>query len=663
MKITELVLHNFGVFSGRHQMDLSGTDSIRPVALVGALNGGGKTTILEALQVGLYGSMARTGRRASRSYDAYLTSLINDQVDESEGASIEIEFEENERGVPRVYRVVRTWRRRRKNISETLEVFKDSEFDSHLSENWQEGVDQFLPEKLCNLFLFDGEQIEALADPEESGKILETAVSGLLGLDLVDQALTDLKVTKSRRLQKGADTEANRQLDDLSQSIEELHGRREILEQKQRELFEKYAAARNRQDRAELAYKKQGGEIHEQMQSLENKKVELLSDRNTVRSILRDRASGPLPLIILEEQLGALKERGEVEDEIRIKGEALPLLERRDRDVVRWMEELCGDDDPMIGEFRSRLHADRKRLESECQDGLQVDLPKNSVSQISELLSERLKSTVDEVKTLLSKRDRIEEELASIERKLAEVPDEASLTEVISERESARSQVVSLANELSEIDEKVAQVNQYVAAYEEKRAGIEKEIQLGGLRNELDERVLAANDRVSSALSGFREKVLRRHVGKLEEVILESYKTLLRKEGLISTLRISPESLRLTLYSRDGAEIEPSRLSAGERQLLATAILWGLGKASGRALPVVIDTPLGRLDSTHREKLVRHYFPNASHQVILLSTDEEIDGAYYQALKPYIGCEYEVSFDESINGSRVSSGYPFEEAA
>jgi DNA sulfur modification protein DndD len=52
------------------------------------------------------------------------------------------------------------------------------------------------------------------------------------------------------------------------------------------------------------------------------------------------------------------------------------------------------------------------------------------------------------------------------------------------------------------------------------------------------------------------------------------------------------------------------RLSAGEKQLLAIAFLWGLARVSGRNLPIAIDTPLGKLDS--------------SHQVILLSSDTEI---------------------------------------
>ena len=63
-------------------------------------------------------------------------------------------------------------------------------------------------------------------------------------------------------------------------------------------------------------------------------------------------------------------------------------------------------------------------------------------------------------------------------------------------------------------------------------------------------------------------------------------------------------------------------------------MLWALGRTSGRPLPVIIDTPLARLDSDHRRLLVENYFPQASHQVILLSTDTEVDQLYFDLLNP-----------------------------
>ena len=88
----------------------------------------------------------------------------------------------------------------------------------------------------------------------------------------------------------------------------------------------------------------------------------------------------------------------------------------------------------------------------------------------------------------------------------------------------------------------------------------------------------------------------------------------------------------------------------------------GFARASGRSLPVIVDTPLGRLDSGHRDNLVRHYFPHASHQVILLSTDEEIVGSTLRTLEPAIGHKYRLVYDEATDATTIQSGY-FKERA
>jgi DNA sulfur modification protein DndD len=132
---------------------------------------------------------------------------------------------------------------------------------------------------------------------------------------------------------------------------------------------------------------------------------------------------------------------------------------------------------------------------------------------------------------------------------------------------------------------------------------------------------------------------------------------LLRKGSLVSDLKIDPERFSVELYGKNGRILPPERLSAGERQLLAISILWGLARTSGQTLPAIIDTPLGRLDATHRAHLVQRYFPYASHQVLLLSTDEEIDEHYYDKLKPWVGRSYSFQFDDSLGATRVQPGY------
>ena len=106
----------------------------------------------------------------------------------------------------------------------------------------------------------------------------------------------------------------------------------------------------------------------------------------------------------------------------------------------------------------------------------------------------------------------------------------------------------------------------------------------------------------------------------------------------------------LSLYDSQGQPVPKHRLSAGEKQLLAISFLWGLARVSGRNLPVAIDTPLGRLDSSHRNNLVERYFPTASHQVILLSTDTEIGKSEVEMLREQdaIAREYLLQYDSKI---------------
>jgi len=98
-------------------------------------------------------------------------------------------------------------------------------------------------------------------------------------------------------------------------------------------------------------------------------------------------------------------------------------------------------------------------------------------------------------------------------------------------------------------------------------------------------------------------------------------------------------------------------LSEGEKQVFAISVLWGLAQASPRPLPAIIDTPMARLDSQHRHHLINRYFPNASHQVIILSTDTEVDQDFYGALQPHITRAYHLDYDENEKVTTAREGY------
>lgn len=137
----------------------------------------------------------------------------------------------------------------------------------------------------------------------------------------------------------------------------------------------------------------------------------------------------------------------------------------------------------------------------------------------------------------------------------------------------------------------------------------------------------------------------------------DCYLQLANKRNLIQNIIIDKETLEFTYFSGEGSEIDKESLSAGEKQLMVIAILWGLAICSGKRLPVIIDTPLSRLDSEHRVALIQKYFPNASDQTIILSTDSEIDGRYYDIMKEFVGDEFTLKYDDETKSTTIEQGY------
>src|SRR5438093_596203 len=111
MNLRSITLHNYGLFRGEHKIDLT-TRPGKPLILFGGKNGAGKTTVLEALRLCLYGSSA-LGERLSK--DAY-TALLSQRIHSSPAlliqpsfASITVAFEYADVGRISNYEVGRSW--------------------------------------------------------------------------------------------------------------------------------------------------------------------------------------------------------------------------------------------------------------------------------------------------------------------------------------------------------------------------------------------------------------------------------------------------------------------------------------------------------------------------------------------------------------------------
>ncbi|WP_406547976.1 DNA sulfur modification protein DndD [Clostridium ljungdahlii] len=110
-------------------------------------------------------------------------------------------------------------------------------------------------------------------------------------------------------------------------------------------------------------------------------------------------------------------------------------------------------------------------------------------------------------------------------------------------------------------------------------------------------------------------------------------------------------------YISLSTKINLNDFSNGEKQIYILCLIWAIIKSSGVEIPFIIDTPYARIDETHRNSLATTYFPNISKQVIILSTNKEIDGELYKLVKPYVCDEYLLLYNSGLRKTEVKNGY------
>jgi DNA sulfur modification protein DndD len=167
--------------------------------------------------------------------------------------------------------------------------------------------------------------------------------------------------------------------------------------------------------------------------------------------------------------------------------------------------------------------------------------------------------------------------------------------------------------------------------------------------------------KLCDVLDDFAHEFRKQRAEQLADYTISMWKRLARKQDLVERIVVDPERhFSIDLYDKEDRLLDKTKLSAGEKELLAISLIWALAQIANRSLPIVIDTPLGRLDTEHRAHIAEHYFPNTSHQVILLSTDTEIVGSELDAVKPYISKAYTIIYDKSKQTSTITPDSYFE---
>lgn len=668
MLFRRLSFHNFGLLAGNQTVELQ-TDAAgpggAPIVLIGGQNGAGKTTILEALRLCLYGRAAFDGPISQNEYHEYLLGRIHrpkGQVPAPDGACILLEFELTSQGRVDIYKVQRSWRRRSEDsskVGENVLIFKnDALLDDVEADYWQEFIQGLIPSGLSQLFFFDGEQIQKLADEETDTRALGDAVKALLGLEVVERLRNDLAIYVGKEAKKVAAQSPAGHVEKATADFQVIERELDVLRTGKAALAEEIDRTRKEIERVERELMTAGRGLYDDREKHQRKRTELEATTKQIERRLEDLCEAEFPFTLCADLCRDLQQQLQ-----------------KERDLVRWQASRdhvkafahqvisrarkVGESGPGLEKLIQASLADAERPPEELK-AVQVmhGLSSSAHAAIEGWLESALNRVPSEVKGLNRDLERVQRALAKTQQALGQVPDQDTLKPLME-------RLFKLQQELADLTVKDANFDQAIT--ERANLGAMAERALGraaGQLKELEgqEKRLHYAARTQEALKAFQERLTNAKLRRLEEVFVETFNYLSRKLS-VSRANIHAGDFRVELFDEDGKALPKSQFSAGEKQIYAIAMLWSLAKISGRNLPVVIDTPLGRLDSIHRKHLLERYFPEASHQVIILSTDTEIDHRYFDELRPHVARSYYLRHERGDRVTRLEEGYFWKELA
>lgn len=662
MIIDSLSVLDFRVFSGAHDFDLvpkikRGKNA--PIVLFGGLNGGGKTTILRALKLALYGKGVLGSGATLTEYHQYLRECIHrahNSIAKPTRAAVELTFRYAQHGVISRYQLTRDWFvDHAGKVKEGLIISKDGHTLTELSyDQAQAFLNELIPIGVSELFFFDGEKIASLAE-ETSGDTLRESINKLLGLDLIDRLHSDLSVIVRGRSVKKASEDRKQKIADAERSYKDLKVQLAEIREKLFLMRVNTVEAKKNLVNIEANISARGGAWSASRQAETVNLDALVSEKKAIEHTLHDMLSGLLPFAITQSlnekllaQIGAEQraEKAQVLSEY-LQRQQSNFLAEVESAFAMTKEQLPALQDIFLRTFGSEVSNSGEQ---------QVSVHELSDTQrfsITHRLQNDLGSLQQRAAGLVMTLQEVDNKIESARENIARAPDEKVLIPLFNEQGKLQGRLSALEEQKSVLAEEAKSVLSRLSVYARQLDDLYTEI----AESQEEERLSGLAQNAKDVLKEFSTRARIEKLKELESQFYTSFNGLARKEDRNLSIKIDPNSFEVFLIDDEGVTLRKEELSAGEKQIFAISILEALARTSGRSLPVVIDTPLGRLDSVHRKKLVKNYFPKTSHQVIILSTDTEIDYAFYEGLQGSISHSYHLVYNSETRSTQAEEGY------
>lgn len=657
MQINKLVLRNIGAYYGELNKFNFRTNSKNNVILLGGKNGAGKTTILEALRIVLFGSMAYGYVTDNEPYFRKIKSLLNHkalQEGSKDNYQIHLEYSSTEGLQENTYNLIRSWTIKNEKIKEHFIVRKNgAALPAYEISNYQNKLREEMPPRLFELCLFDGEDISRIVSEGRIPEYLRDSGKILFNLDLFVNLEQDLQTYRIQYTQKNS--EITKELEEKSEFETQILNYQKQLSQNEELISaseEKIRILNDliKQDRKDFEI--HGGLIQEQRQELVSKVNKIENERKANSDRIKFFINSLLPFYISRETLGDVAKQLSEEKQFEsyefiastLNEDSLSTLLNRvhpdgvesninANDLYAGLLQLIKPNDVNVihrasFEQQSEIHSLNKKVQ-DIDNKFYINLFDINAKMLDE--SQKLRKSIelnDESSEFSELLDRIEERTREVEHLKLVI--ENTSAEILQIKETIK----TIAYALDKINDKIKEHHKAEDSFL------------------MTEKLLMVSQR-------FRERQWRK---KLDDVANEATKMiniLFRKKSYIDRIHIDHSSFELHLYNKHNQEITKERLSAGEKEMLMLTVIWAMFKVSGWKLPFVFDTLMGRLDQDHKKALIEHFIPRCGEQVLIFTTDSEIAEEQFDLIKDITSLCYTLEFNAVQETAEIVKGRYF----
>ena len=718
MKINKLVLKNFRSYEEETVFDFTTTND-KNIILVGGKNGAGKSTIFEAIKVCIYGPIAYKYQGFNSSYISKIKSNINNNSlkNDSVDAFVSIDIELTENTDKNTYTLLREWTYTDKKLNENFFVYKNhsssplNEEELNYFENY---ITSIISPKIFEFFFFDGEHLSEFFIGKNSNVHLKESLLSLCNFDTFD--VLKNTIISNNRSSKNSNNEieiAKENYIKLEENLRELYSEEEILSNKLQNVSNELEDLQQNQVKLDDEFRKKGGILAEERDSLNARIIQLESRRSVINQNIKDFCNEMLPFLIVKNNLINLEKQLKMENDSILYNH---LKDKLNMDYIKNI--LIGKIDDSVLDSIAITVSD-SLVEDIKPDGYEdnfhsiYNLSNDESSTLSALIRNILTTNNQSTLDLFNELRSIAEELSQIRQKLNTSLEDNSLNDYLKSLSVLTTKIAKLSEDKSLLNGKFEilneKINSTTVERDKSKAKYTELLQANKVVDMSDNLILMLDDIISTLTDNKIKEIQNNFMNIFKKIIrkdnfidfinidnkfnvslyINKMYSSLEIENLISNIgydemekkfgelffqdlfkayKVETKSEFLNAINSNNqsafldlrTKVDINGFSSGEKQIYILCLYWALIKSSNIEIPFIIDTPYARIDETHRNNITSEYLSSISNQVIILSTNTEIDEKAYKEIKPKLNGEYLIEYDDKNRKTIQTKGYFFE---